>query len=36
VFNVYDFDLYDSFQERNPGVKRDLPVVIFRNRWLFH
>jgi len=35
VFSVYDFDLRDCFQERNPGIKRDLPVVILRDRWLF-
>lgn len=36
VFIVYDFDLHDSFQECNPGIKRDLPFVILRDRSLFH
>jgi hypothetical protein len=27
VFNLHNFNLYDFFQEHNPGIKRDLPVV---------
>jgi len=27
VFDLHNFYLGDIFQERNPGVKRDLPVL---------
>ena len=27
VFDFRDFDLRDVFQERNPGVKLELPVL---------
>jgi len=28
VLNLHDFDLRDVFQERNPGIKQDLPVHV--------
>ena len=28
MFDLRDFDLCDVFQERNPGEKRELPVIL--------
>jgi hypothetical protein len=30
VFNLHHFDLWNIFQEHNPSIKQDLPVLWFK------